>query len=246
MPVPGEIPQEIGRAYASVLTGCLEQTLPYFQQQFDVSSAPEKVSFSLESVNYSFDARGMYYHPERHREILIEAKGYKKDSGLLNEYRVFIARAYATLSLAIQHSEDLFCFVTNVPFGSTFGRELTSANFISEALMDQSNTKVADIVKHVSIDRDRIETLSERLSLAIFTDSYIRWMGVKYLVKEGDNIWTIMSFLHANQDLGSFYTPLSTRIATMNDLPSANLIFPGQRLHMPWQGIEWVEAEREG
>ena len=246
MPVPGEIPQEIGRAYASVLTGCLEQTLPYFRQQFDVNSAPEKVSFSVGAANYSFDARGMYHHPERSREILIEAKGYKKDSGLLDEYRAFIARAYATLLLAVQHSEDLFCFVTNVPFGSSFGRALTSTSFISATLESRSNIKVAEIMEHVPVEQERVEKLSKRLSLGIFTDSYIKWMGVKHLVKEGDNIWTIMNLLHANQDLEAFYTPIAARIGEMNNLQDVNMIHPGDRLHFPWRGIEWQEeVERE-
>ena len=59
--MPGERQQEIGQAYATVLTGCLERTVEYFAQTFDGYSDPTEVAFSrMPGIDYSFDSVGNY------------------------------------------------------------------------------------------------------------------------------------------------------------------------------------------
>lgn len=237
MEMPGEIPQEIGRAYASVLIGCLEHTVKPFKQQFDVSSAPEKMTFKGAASSYSFDGLGIFRQLGYSGEVLIEAKGYKKDSGLLKAYKEFLVKAYVTRVVHTRHSSDLFCFMTNVPFGSTFGRDLTSPGFINNALKDASNEKVTSILGELPVDSGHVRSLSEQLSVGIFTDSFIRLMGITYLVKEGENLFEIMSLIHANQDLGPSFITIAERIARMNNLPNYDHIRVGQRLQVPWNGV---------
>ena len=246
MRMPGEIPQEIGRAYATVLTGCLDRTVSYFTQQFDVTSAPKKLTFHGNSISFSFDTAGTYGDPAQPREVFVEAKGYKNGSGLLKEYRDFLVKSYAATVFNYRHYSDLFFFLTNVPFGSSQGVNLTSTKFIKEVLEDSDNEKVQAILGPSLHIEDRwVASLSERVAIGIFPDSYIRWMGLKYIVKQDENLWDILQFLHAYQPLGPAYEPIVARVAKMNELKNADFIDVGQELHLPWNGIIWEDSEDE-
>jgi len=46
MVAPGEVNQEIGRAYQRVFIGALEASIKGFEKKFDVQTEPEKTSFA--------------------------------------------------------------------------------------------------------------------------------------------------------------------------------------------------------
>src|SRR5438094_334557 len=124
---PGELSDEAGRAYLYALTGSLQRTAAGFTSIFDVLKNPDKLSFhSLNGHDFSFDVLGTFKRPPHDCEVLLECKGYQNGSSLLTQYREFLAKAYSTSITDIRHRNDLFWFVTNVPFGTNNGRLLTS------------------------------------------------------------------------------------------------------------------------
>src|ERR1700761_5196538 len=141
--MPGEISQELGRAYVQIFGGCLERTVKGFRQVFDVYKSPEKLTFKgFSGTKYSFDLQGYY----QNSEVFVESKGYQDGSGLMEAYKEFFAKAYCTSVLMEQHQRDHFWFVTNVPFGSSFGRRLWSFDFILESLCNSATPRVASII----------------------------------------------------------------------------------------------------
>src|ERR1700761_5474565 len=131
--MPGESSQESGRAYVFVFAGCLERTVKGFKQLFDVYSSPEKLEFTGFTGNsYSFDLSGVY----ESTEVFVESKGYKDGGGLLESYKEFLAKAYCTSVQLSRHRRDRFWFVTNVPFGTSIGRNLCDWRFIGDSLRD--------------------------------------------------------------------------------------------------------------
>jgi LysM domain-containing protein len=240
MALPGEIPQEIGRAYARVLIGCLENTVRHFRAQFTVEEAPDKVTFiSSSGASFSFDAIGSYHHPEIYAEALIECKGHEDGAHILEEYKAFLAKAYSTSVGYSRHQRDLFWFVTNVPFGSTIGRRLTSADFVEAVLTREGNKKVEEILGRAPVDKAYVQSLARRVAVCVFTDSYIRRSGVSYRVKPGESIWSILKALHAGRIPTPQFAPLAGLVQTLNDLKSPDRIRSGKRLLFPWYGLIW-------
>jgi len=236
--LPGEIPHEIGYAYCKVLVGCLERTIKHFRQTFFIYDAPEKLTFSGTSqATFSFDASGVFSYPGHNCEAWIEAKGHKDGTKVYEGFKEFLAKSYVTTVLNARNSADFFWFVTNVPFGSTIGRNLTSHEFISKILTTEKNSSVENIIGSLPIDPDHVKDLSRRVAVGIFTDSYIQIMGVSYLVQPGDNVWKIIKTLHGNR-MPSF-APIPDLVARLNGLENPNKIRSGSRLHFPWYGIRW-------
>lgn len=243
---PGEMNQVVGQAYVTVLTGCLEYTVKPFQKQFDVYSNPEKLTFYKCDGNgtFSFDVMGTYKHPLRNCELFIESKGYANGSSLLKEYKEFIAKSYVTRCLYHRHVNDYFCFVTNVPFGSSEGRQLTSVDFLENRVLNfKENSEISSIIGNIPIDRKHIESLSKRLSICFFTDSFIRISGINYKVKDGDSIWTIMEDIHAKKVPDISLNEIKYTIQSWNPkVKDADLIVTGETLHLPWYGIKETDA----
>lgn len=247
MRMPGEVPQEIGRAYATVLIGCLERTVDHFRRRFDVQSDPQKMLFSEgPGDSFSFDALGDFQDPRpgKSREVWVESKGYKKGSNLLPEYYEFLAKAYVTSVTNSRHSNDYFWFVTNVPFGASHGIGLTSSGFVQGALGSGPTEKVRQVLGGLRVDAGHVESLAKRVSIGIFPDSFIRRMGILYLVKPGDNLFSVMSYVHAYADF-TLYEPEAALIAQLNRLTNPSHIEPGQRLRLPWYGMPWGESEED-
>jgi hypothetical protein len=240
MSIPGEIPQEIGRAYKQIFVGCLEHTVREFRRTFEVEEVPEKLSFQGPSgANFSFDILGVYRHPAKHCEVYVESKGHKDGSKVLDGYREFLAKSYATMVGYERNKGDLFWYVTNVPFGTSFGRMLTSPEFIIDAFTITVNDSVKSILGSAPIDKGHIHSLSERVAVCVFTDSFIRVTGVLYMVKPGDNVWSIIKFLHADRIPTLSFQPLANVVGRLNGLEDVNKILPGRRLQIPWYGIQW-------
>jgi hypothetical protein len=242
---PGEINQIIGQSYVKVLTGCLEYTVKPFQKQFDVYTSPEKLMFNKGGGKgtFSFDAMGIYKHPLKPCEMFIESKGYSVGSSLLKEYREFVAKSYITTVLNSRHSKDYFCFVTNVPFGSSEGKKLTSVDFLTnKALNPRDDAELHSILGDIPIDRDYVESLSKRLSVCFFTDSFIRISGISYKVQDGESIWTILEDLHAKQVPDIFIRKINSTVQSWNpQVKDIDLIVTGEVLHSPWYGINEID-----
>lgn len=240
MGMPGEVPQEVGRAYVKVLVGCLEITVRGFRREFEVYTAPEKLTFQSPSgESYSFDVLGRFRRQPYDCEVLIESKGYKDGGNLLVVYEDFLAKSYVTSLHVSRHRNDSFWFVTNVPFGSSIGRKLTSPKFIEDRLTRGRTGRLGSILGEVSIDTYNIASLSQRISVCILTESYIQRTGVYYPVEQDDNVWDIVKLLHAGKIPTPYFRPIEEAVAKLNKLSDPNLIVPGRRLCFPWYGIEW-------
>ena len=240
MYLPGEVSQEVGRAYLNALTGCLEHTVSGFTRQFTVLSHPEKMTFrSPSGSSFSFDALASLKQPPLDCEILIESKGYENGSSLLSQYKDFLCKAYITTSLEYRHQRDLFWFVTNVPFGSRTGRRLTSPAWIFESLTEKRSSSSDNLLATAAIDRDQAHDLAKRTAVCILTDSFIKATGVRYTVQPGDNLWNIMELLHGGKVPVDPYQPFANAIAARNGLGDPDVIRAGETLTLPWHGVEW-------
>lgn len=241
MSVPGEVNHIIGKAYVSVLNGCLEHTIKTFEKIFGIYSNPEKLSFNKygEEGEFSFDSSGIYRHTSRQQEVFIESKGYTEGSSLTPAYKSFIAKAYITTVLNQRHSKDLFWFVTNVPFATKVGRNITSKRYLLEKILNKQAREVSSIIGDIQIDQDHVESLSKRLCVCFFTDSFIKFSGLKYKVRKGESLWTIMEDLHANRIPNKNFNEIGETVQRLNPpVKDANHIVEGERLHLPWYGIE--------
>ncbi len=191
--MPGEISQEVGRAYVYVFGGCLERAVKGFRQTFNVYMNPEKLTFNgFSGTEYSFDISGLY----ESAEVFVESKGYRDSSGLLEGYKEFLAKAYCTSVQIARHERDHFWFVTNLSFGSSFGRRLWSPDFISDSLRGSKPPRSAAIIGGAQIDEGHVRSLSQRVAVGIFTDSFIRVMGVLYRFQPGDTLWSATKLIH--------------------------------------------------
>jgi len=236
--MPGEVSHEIGRGYVYVFSGCLERAVRGFRQTFDVYAQPEKVAFTgFSGASYSFDVSGMYDG----REVFIESKGYRDGTGILDAYKEFLAKAYCASVQIARHRNDHFWFVTNVPFGSSLGRRLGSVEFISEALRRVRPPKADTIFGGALVDEAHVRSLSQRIAVGIFTDSFIRVMGTLYTFRPGDTLWSATKLIHGGRMPLPQFAPIAAKVQYMNDLRDPNRIRSGQRLLLPWFGM--VEAD---
>jgi hypothetical protein len=232
--MPGEVSQETGRAYVYIFSGCLERAVKGFRQYFNVYMNPEKLSFTgFSGAPYSFDLCGVY----EGAEVFIESKGYRDSSGILDGYKEFLAKAYCTSVQIARHRRDHFWFVTNVPFGSSLGRQLWSSDFIAESLRGSKPPKAATIIGGAQIDEGHVRSLSGKIAVGIFTDSFIRVMGTLYRFQPGDTLWSATKLIHGGRIPLPQFEPIETQVRYMNDLQDPNRIRSGQRLHLPWYGI---------
>lgn len=233
--MPGEISQEIGRAYVYIFSGCLERAVKGFKPTFDVYTHPEKLTFTgFSGTSYSFDISGL----NEGREVFIESKGYQDASGILDAYKDFLAKAYCTSVQMARHRNDYFWFVTNVPFGSSFGRRLSSPDFIYDALHDKKDAAAGAFIGAAKVDKSHAVSLSERIAVGIFTDSFIRVMGTLYRFRPGDTLWSVTKLIHGGRIPLLRFEPIATMVKYMNNLQDSNHIRSGQRLHLPWFGIQ--------
>ena len=240
MHVPGEIPQEIGRAYAQVLIGCLERSVRFFRCQFEVHEAPEKLTFSAFSgKEFSLDALARLSDPSWNCEALVECKGHKDGSKVFDEYKQFVAKAYCVSVAYARHKRDCFVFASNVPFGSSIGRRLVSPDFVHQILIDKENEAVSSLIGAAPVDTRTAEMVSRSLVIAVYPDSMIRLMGISYRVKPQESIWSIMKVLHGGKIPRPYFQPVAETVAKMNDLTNPDKIKAGQRLHLPWYGLQW-------
>jgi len=232
--MPGEVSQEKGRAYVYVFGGCLERAIKGFRQVFTVYTNPEKLTFTgFSGAEYSFDLSGIY----EAAEVFVESKGYQDGSGILDGYKEFLAKAYCTAVQMARHRRDHFWFVTNVPFGSSIGHRLWSAEFIAESLRASRPPKAATIMGGATIDDGHVRSLSQRIAVGIFTDSFVKVMGTLYRFQPGDTLWSATKLIHGGRIPLPQFEPIMAKVQYMNDNQDPNRIRSGQRLHLPWFGI---------
>lgn len=225
----------MGRAYVYVFGGCLERSVKSFRQLFNVYTNPEKLAFTgFSGAEYSFDLSGIY----EGAEVFIESKGYRDSPGILDGYREFLAKAYCTSVQIARHRRDHFWFITNTPFGSSIGHRLWSPEFIADSLRRLKQSKETEIIGEAKIDDDHVWSLSQRIGVGIFTNSFIKIMGILYCFQPGDTLWSVTKLLHGGTIPISHFEPIMSKVRHMNDIQDPNLIRSGQRLHLPWYGIE--------
>jgi hypothetical protein len=226
----GEVNQEIGHAYVQVFGGCLERAIRPFVRHGDVYTSPHKLTFpGPNGKEFSFDIHGGFHYDE----VFIESKGYTTGANLLDAYKAFVAKAYATTTQFARHGSDHFWFVSNVPFGCQQGRNLVSTPFLIDALKSEP---ARSILGDAPIDQEHVRRLSERVAAMILTDRFIRSVGVAYLVRPGDTLWAILKSFHGGRVPGSFGT-IAAQIAAENNLSSPDVIKAGKKIVMPWYGI---------
>lgn len=174
-------------------------------------------------------------------EAFVECKGYRDGSGLLDAYREFLAKAYCTSVQAVRHQADHFWFATNVSFGSSLGRWLCSPDFVQESLSSSKPAAAAAILSGAQIDGGHVRSLSRRIAIAIFTDSFIRVMGTWYRFRPGDTLWSAVKLIHGGRIPLPQFEPIVASVRYLNDLSDPNRIRAGQRLHLPWFGIREMD-----
>lgn len=237
MATPGEVMQAIGQAYQYVFVGALEASIRPFENRFHVHTNPEKTTFKGRGGNsYSFDFNGEYYHPWLHTEVFGECKGYSKGSNLLEEFRCFLAKAYVASVDYERNRQDLFWFVTNVPFACSEGSGVRNYDFVFSTLQDKKSPQLIDILGGGHVDESAVRSLVERLGVFILTDSFLKNTDISYKVGAGESLWTILKKLHAGRSPAGFGS-IASFIASKNGLPSPDQIVSGSRIRVPWHGI---------
>src|ERR1700683_3642906 len=227
----------IGQAYQYVFIGALEASIRPFENRFNVHTNPEKTSFKGRSgKSYSFDFNGEYYHPWRHAEVFGECKGYSKSRNLLDEFRCFLAKAYVASVDYDRHHNDLFWFVTNVPFACSEGSGTRSYEFVSSTLNDKKNFEVKNILGEGHVDDNAVRSLVERLGVFILTDSFLKNADISYKVAPGESLWAILKKLHGGVAPSGFGT-IVDYIKSKNGLSSVDHIVSGSRIRLSWHGI---------
>ena len=169
MATPGEVMQAIGQAYQYVFVGALEASIRPFQNRFHVHTNPEKTTFKGRGGNsYSFDFNGEYYHPWLHTEVFGECKGYSKGANLLEEFRCFVAKAYVASVDYERNRQDLFWFVTNVPFACSEGSGVRNYDFVFSTLRDKKSPQLIDILGGGHVDERAVRSLVARGTIGSF------------------------------------------------------------------------------
>lgn len=234
---PGEVNQEIGRAYQKVFIAALEANIREFENLFDVHSEPEKMSFKGRGGSaFSFDFGGIYRHPIGTSEVLGECKGYYKAGDLLAQFKTFLAKVYVVSTDSSRHQNDRFWFVTNVPFACSVGSGTRSVEFIRAALSDDRNTEVKEILGSGQLDEQFLHRLTTNVGVFILTDSYLMSTELSYKVQRGDNLWNILKQLHGGRRPGQ-WPRMKQQIAERNNLESPDYIRAGARIRLPWYGM---------
>jgi hypothetical protein len=237
MSLPGEVNQAIGKAYQAVFIAALEKTIKGFENKFNVHTEPEKTSREGRSgKGFSFDFAGYHRDPMGMREVFGESKGYSKGSGLLPDFRAFLAKAYVTSTDYPQNRQDLFWFVTNVPFACDQGSGIRSFEFVKTALTDGANSQVKEILGNGHVDDSNIRSLVQRLGIFILTDSFLMNTYLSYKVSPGDTIWAILKKLYAGNAPSGFGSEAAL-IAQDNSLSSPDKIISGKRINIRWRGL---------
>jgi hypothetical protein len=237
MAIAGEVNQAIGRAYQLAFIAALEAHIKGFENRFIAEREPEKTTFSSRSGNsFSFDFKGAYFHPFRSHEVFGESKGYQRADDLLNEYRLFLAKAYVASTDYPQNRNDLFWFVTNVPFGCSEGSNIRTMDFIGRTLKDERHKGVREILGDGHVDDMLVWSLAQNVGVFILTDSYLMKTELSYKVASGDSLWAILKRFHAGSVPFSFGA-VASEIARSNGLESPDYVRSGTRIKLPWFGL---------
>jgi hypothetical protein len=235
--VAGEVNQAIGRAYQFAFIAALEGSIKHFENKFTVERAPEKTSFLGRSgASFSFDFNGVYSHPWRSCEVFGECKGYSKAYDLLNEFRLFVAKSYVASADTVRNRQDMFWFVTNVPFGCSEGSSIRNFDFVMRTLTEKPNHEVREIVGNGNIDEAFVRSLVRNIGVFILTDSYLMNANLSYKVESGESLWVILKKFHAGTAPSDFRAK-AEQISVDNGLPSPDRVRSGKRLSLPWYGL---------
>src|SRR5260370_28101342 len=182
--IAGEVIQAIGQGYQYVFIGALEASIRPFRNRFNVHTNPEKTSFKgRDGKAFSFDVSGEYSHPWNHAEVFGECKGYSKGKNLLEEFRRFLAKAYVTSVDYERHRQDLFWFVSNVPFACAEGSGIRNYDFVFSTLKNNKSPEVSEILGHGNIDEAVVRSLVQRLGVFILPHSFLNTPNISYMFK---------------------------------------------------------------
>ncbi len=243
MAIAGEVIQAIGQGYQYVFIGALEASIRPFRNRFNVHTNPEKTSFKgRDGKSFSFDFNGEYNHPWNHAEVFGECKGYSKGKNLLEEFRRFLAKAYVTSVDYDRHRQDLFWFVTNVPFACAEGSGIRNYDFVFSTLNGDKSPEVSEILGEGHIDKAVVRSLVDRLGVFILTDSFLRNADISYTVGPGESLWVILKKLHGGSAPAAFGA-IAQSVASKNGLPSPDRITTGRKIKLSWHGMRRAGVE---
>lgn len=243
---PGEVNQMIGSAYHHVFIGALEANIRGFENKFSVYKEPEKTSFQGRNGNtFSFDFCGINRQGWSSTEVFGECKGYSKGTGLLADFRAFVAKAYVTSLDYKRHRGDFFWFVTNVPFACNEGSGLRSVEFLRRTLADKDNPQTQQVLGSGHIDDTFVHDLANRIGVFILTDSFLMTTDLSYEVLAGETLWSILKKLHGGTSPAGFGA-VASQIAQRNGLESPDKLLSGSRIRLSWSGMRRSWAAEDG
>ncbi len=184
---------QIGLEYLHKFGAILTANLHHsdFKITFNAYENSNKMRFKTQNnKEVNFDLKGYMKYDNQLRDVWIESKGYSKGSSLKSEYQKFIARSFFVWNQDEQYREDIFIFVTNVPFGVTEGKGLADKKFIRKSILDHGNECFEDIEKVEDLD-DKIYDFYKNIFPIILTDSYIKLISKQFSISRGQTLWDI-------------------------------------------------------
>ncbi|MCS5423201.1 MULTISPECIES: hypothetical protein [Psychrilyobacter] len=180
---------EYVQKFGAILTANLQHS--NFKVTFNAYDNPNKLKFKTETKKeISFDLQGFMKYKNISRDVWIESKGYSEGSNLLNQYKNFIARSFFIWNTNERYQDDIFIFITNVPFGSTLGKKLNSKEFVKASVLEFGTEYFKDLNGIKELEGTIYEFFKNIFPI-ILTDSYIELISETFKVSEGQSLWNL-------------------------------------------------------
>lgn len=172
--MPAEGTHEIGRRGALEAKHTLERLLgDKIRLPFNAYDHPSKLSFDPGSTlgvpRFNFDLGGSLERVDSARfggteavEVFVEVKNHATGDSLLTEFANFLQRA-AVVASTPGHADTWFLFVSNVPFGTSKGVDLSNGKYLRECCANWH-----DQLRHTAVG------LESRIAVVIATESFVR------------------------------------------------------------------------
>lgn len=236
---PGEVHPEKGRDRSELFAACLQKIVDGFRAEFFSNLHPTKLKVAIpNNRSFSFDIQGRLNKVGVNCEVWIEAKGYDTSSGLLKQYRTFVANVALARQYHARIENDLFWFVASVPFGCDLGADLSTPKWLKETILANAASPAGLISQEEFplLEERGFETLAKHIGILILTPELMKTVGLKQYPRPGDNIWSLTQKLYGGVVPVPYFAPYIQTVATMNNLADVNMLQIGQELDLPFLG----------